>query len=545
MKPLAALAAVLVAAVGCLDTDQEYTLNADGSGKVRVVAIGSPFQFNFGGEKKKPEEGLREAVRDALSKSQGVDAWTAVEAKLRDDGKIHFSGTAYFKDLKALKLNILGMQSNGPDLGLEKSAGGGLVVELKDESERRPKGAKPAPGKLGEEELKAKMREERAQYQQSKPLMESFLKELKIRTRLVLPGAVAETGAFKKTAPNAAEIAVEGAAMLKAIDGAMMDDAFLRKQVESGGELGKDSPLGNEEIMERIFGFKGAPKVAVKGPLKDVFDYEAEAAPARAGAEALREKWGAKAPAGAPPAVAPAARGGALKGVRVGGARIVHFQDRDRGISPFNAELGLTLSLVAELPGSVLGLKDGRVGKAVSDAGEDLLPEKDWDREIHFPHLSEDKAAVVFDVKLRAPDAKARGLREVSGVLVYTVGGKTKDVDLGIAEFRKGARGKALGAVIEKIAPSEFDEKIVSIELKLETALETVASVEFLDAAGKPLPVERGGYMSSGDEVTLSFNSKGALPPKGRIVAKLFQDLAQYEAPFKIEQVDLLGRPLK
>ena len=55
----------------------------------------------------------------------------------------------------------------------------------------------------------------------------------------------------------------------------------------------------------------------------------------------------------------------------------------------------------------------------------------------------------------------------------------------------------------------------------------------------------RGGSWSSGNETSKSLTIKGKFPAKGRIVVRVYDDLKEYEIPFKIENVDLLGRPIK
>lgn len=65
------------------------------------------------------------------------------------------------------------------------------------------------------------------------------------------------------------------------------------------------------------------------------------------------------------------------------------------------------------------------------------------------------------------------------------------------------------------------------------------------DASGAALKTTDGGSWSSGDETSKTLTLKGKFPPKGRIVARVYEDLKEYEIPFKIENVDLLGRPMK
>jgi hypothetical protein len=368
-------------------------------------------------------------------------------------------------------------------------------------------------------------------------MIATFLAEAKVATRFVLPGALGEVHNFKKVGDRTVEVRMEGAALLAALDTMMKDDAYLRRSLESGRDLDKSGPPVDDALVEKLFGEKGPIKAATKGALAPIFDYEAEAGKAREGMLELLAKFGA-----APTAVAPPA-GAGFKSVAVSGVQWVHAADQERGITPFSkGQPTFSVAITAELGGTALSVKSGKLLKAVTDTGEDLLPKSEFDREISFPRLSEDKTAIVFDVPLTLPGSKAAGIREVSGTLVYLVADKTVDVDLGIASFEKGTKGKAHGAKIEK-AESGGDEG--QIGLKIGLGLDTIASIEFFDAKGTKLEANRQGYSSSGDESVLEFRIRGALPKKGKIVAKLYDEPKTYEAPFKVTDVDLLGRPKK
>lgn len=89
--------------------------------------------------------------------------------------------------------------------------------------------------------------------------------------------------------------------------------------------------------------------------------------------------------------------------------RWVKFEDRDRDIWPFNWTAGYTLSVVAELPGSVLKVSERELTKAEADNGGDLLPAKEWDRKITYANQSKDKSAAIFEVKLESPGDAVKG----------------------------------------------------------------------------------------------------------------------------------------
>lgn len=536
-KLAAAMVAILaIAMAGCLEQDNEFTINPDGSGKVKIKSVAAPVSFNLT-DKKSPEELLKQNVRETLEGSAGVDAWSDVVASLRDDGKTSFTGTAYFKNIDELKLKVMGVNSSGPELGVVKEPNR-LIVTLTGEK-KNTKAPEP-PGNLSEDQIKARMKEERAKYQQSKPMMEAFIKDVKIHTRVNLPGAVGEVHNFKKVGPAAVEVTFEGGKLLKAMESLIMDDAFLRKAVLEGRDISSTGPDDEGVFMEKLFGEKAPLSAITQGDLKTAFDYEKEAAPARKNLPELLKKYGAAA------AAIPQAAGAGFKSVKVAGVQLVTVADNERGVRPFNhSEPGMSLAIIAELSGAALTAKEGKVTKATADTGENLLPKSDFERKIHFPRLSDDKKAIVFDVKLNLPGPKSAGIKEVTGTIQYMVADKTKEVDLGLTEFKKGAKGKEYGVVIEKIEANTFQEGRQEMELRLNLAHEDLESVTFYDAAGKKLETSSAGYSSSGKETTVTYNVKGKFPAKGKIVAKVFDEPKTYDATFTISGIDLLGRPQK
>ena len=102
-------------------------------------------------------------------------------------------------------------------------------------------------------------------------------------------------------------------------------------------------------MNERLFGEAKPVKAVVKVDAKPQFDFAGELAAAKAAMLAIFKALGGAVP------VAVAPTGSAeLKSVKIGGVRWVKFEDRDRDIRPFNWTVGYTLSVIAELPGSVL-----------------------------------------------------------------------------------------------------------------------------------------------------------------------------------------------
>ena len=527
----------LVLAAGCLETEEEYTLNPDGSGKVTIKAIMRSVDM-MGSQKAGTEREMKSAVKKILGESKGVEAWKDVSYKRLDDGRIYFEGTAYFADVSKLKLKFGDTSRDMLTPSFKKGPGGETLFELEG-GEGTKSSRKDPPEKLTDEDVDREIKAARAQYQQMKPMMSAFFKDLKVKNRYHLPGTPEKVSNFKKAADGALEVILEGEKLLKAFDKRLTDDDWCKKQVKAGRNLLEEEGISSE-LNEDIFGEKGPVQAVLKGELKPLFDYKTEVEAAKIAFPEMVKKLDIQ---GIMP-VEPA-KGGGFKSLKVGGVRIVWLADMENRTTHFNQDVGYALSLEGEFPGSVLKIKDAVVEKAVADNGEDLLPERSWDRKARFPQLSKDKTKVVFEVRLRLPGEKVKGLKEVSGSLVYIVSGSAKKVDLGITEFKAGATGKEFGAKIESIRDSQWQEDCQGMSLKVELEPEAIKSVVFRGADGKTLDVAKGGYMAMGGTTTYDFTIVGKFPQKGSIEVEVYEQLKKHKIPFKIENISLLGQPVK
>jgi len=92
---------------GCFeDTKQEFTLNPDGSGKMLIESTFVPASEAIRDDEPTAEAAVQEAVREILTRSEGIEAWRDVSFSELKDGSFFFRGTAYFSDLLSVKLTI-------------------------------------------------------------------------------------------------------------------------------------------------------------------------------------------------------------------------------------------------------------------------------------------------------------------------------------------------------------------------------------------------------------------------------------------------------
>ena len=541
-KAIRALLMILAVCLltGCFESHQEYTLNPDGSGKVIHEVQFQPVDLSMGESPDNSEKQMKKTVQSILTDSSGVDAWKDISFKRTEDGRIFFRGTAYFSDLSKLNLKLGEVKQSGSNPVWKKTPSGDMVLELQGEN-KKGKGKEGTPPKpLTDAEISKKIAKEKAQFQKMKPMFAAVLSTLKQEMIFHLPGRKKEVTNLTENPDGSFTITFDGARMIDVIDAMFADDQWMRETIQAKGSIMDEGPSIDAKTNEILFGQKGPIRAVMGAPQKPLFDYGIEMAAAQADFPALLKRLGMASALPAKPA-----KGGGFKSVKVGGVRIVRFSDSDRGIRPFNYDSGYTLVLVGQLPGAVLEVKGGKLEKAVSLEGGDLLPKRDWDRKISFPRLSNDKTAVIFEVKCSLPGEKTKGFKEISGKLEYVVAGSSKEVDLGFTGFNAGTQGNAFSAVIKSLEESKYEKGHEVLTLELQLASNAIKSTRFLDGQGNPLNVSRQSTMSSGNTMVAGYDIEGKFPKNGRIVMEIFDALKRFEIPFSLNDISLTGQPLK
>ena len=220
------LASILLFAGGCFETEEDYVLNPDGSGKVVFKSVFQTVNI-MGDEEEGSEEEMKSAVTKILEESSGVDAWKDVTFKRTDDGRISFKGTAYFKNISKLDVKAGGIETSNLRPCIVNTPDGKMVLELKDGKEDG-RAVKKAPVNLKEEEITAKIKAEKAKYQKSKAMLAGMLANMKMVLNFKMPGTIEKTTNFTKQEDGTLCVTVKGESLLKAMDEFAADDAWWR-----------------------------------------------------------------------------------------------------------------------------------------------------------------------------------------------------------------------------------------------------------------------------------------------------------------------------
>ncbi len=403
-------------------------------------------------------------------------------------------------------------------------------MKKSDNPEEKEKKQQPT---LTADEKAKKIKEERAKFQQTKPMMSAMLGGLRQTVDFRLPGNIVASSNFKRSPLGTLGLIFEGGKMIEAIDKLMADDEWLGKN----GFDPQSAPEMDDEFCGLIFGEKAPVSASVTGANQPLFDYAVETTAARKGTEALQKKLGLV-------SIAAPAQGGQIKSIKVVGARIAREMDKKLDLRPFHQEAGYTLAVFVEFPGSILDITDKSViESALAGDGSSLIKgNRDWDRRLGFPKLSADQASAIFDVELKMPPPGVQGIKEISGLLQYRVSMATKETDLGQMELKTGSKSGELGASIEAIKDGWKDgTKELELKLKLKpTDLKAVHLVE----NGVRSELKRSGYSGSDNTTVFTFQIDGELPEKASLIVETYDKIQTFDAPFTLENLSLLGEPI-
>lgn len=222
------LAPACLLTAGCVEATLTYTLNPDGSGKVKIDAVVPP----WGGTAGPLDELVKDTLRHILQNSEGVTAWKEVSAELRDDGKVRFVGTGYFDDFNDVRFEMF------PALApkLLKSDDGALTLVFErddlDELDKAASERKRALREIPDAELDEYILRQRAAYQQSRAMLLAMLTGMDLKSVFKLPGPVREARVFDRVDESSVSTQHKGRQILDSIDEFMAhDNAWFRRRM--------------------------------------------------------------------------------------------------------------------------------------------------------------------------------------------------------------------------------------------------------------------------------------------------------------------------
>jgi hypothetical protein len=414
---------------GCEKTDQTFTLNPDGSGKMVHVAtfpldVESPSFGNNDGPKSDAEK-VAAAIKKILSKSEGVAVWKDVSCEATEAGLIKFVGTAYFKDFASFKPASLSgstKSKGGPQLQFSPTDNGyRATIQFKKNEPKKPSG-KTYEKPVTDEEKRKEIIRIRTTWQYTKHMMGMVVgNEVKSYTFVAPEATVVKSEQLEKT-DDGYRFVFDGAKIFEAMDEMMgLPDEQLMGLLDQGINL-KDG----EEAMAYLAGKMGMdPREGVVFEVKTEqpqFDFGKEVAAAQVETIALMQKYGTRAGGGdapAPEATAETASKGLIKASKVVSIRREFPTDE-------SSRARIAVGLKAEFDGVVTSLGEGWVESIIGDSGENLLTAP----KTLNGNLAGNRLAATFRVNVPVTEGGSR-IKKMAGTLSYAVSTGGKETDLG------------------------------------------------------------------------------------------------------------------
>ncbi|MBN2182921.1 MAG: hypothetical protein JW715_13500 [Sedimentisphaerales bacterium] len=528
---------------GCFEEKSEYTINPDLSGKATFDLIFTPSNIESRKQNASLQDLIEPQIEDILRHSKGIESWKDISFEFTDESAVHFIGTAYFPDVN--KLSIWRPEfSGGNGLQFSKDPSGRIIIELPNLSEGENEDRKPGAATLSEVELVQQVKLFKLRYNQAKPLMHAMFDNLKSDSLVHLPAKIEKISGFEKVNDTTIRIKWQGGQIIDTMEKMMADDEHLKRFIREGKTPFDGLP--DESLYNAIvFGQEGPVQVVLSSDSRDIFDYDAEVADARNNYDQMLKDLGLDLTRKTSPIEIPVASSISVEPgtVKVGGVRLVRYSDIQRNIIPLHQfDKGYTLSLILDLPEPNLILAKGRLEKAITDTGQNILPE--GKQETSFPELSKDGNTAVFEVNLSIPDEKAKGIAELSGTLWYLKSAGTKTIDLGLMEFVEGAKSQVEGFSIQSIETHSWSPGRTEMDLKVDLLRGHLISTKFYREDGTEIEVSSGGTSFTENRLLdVGYQVKGKFPPKGRIVLEVIDQITKHEIKFSLKNISLTGEP--
>ncbi len=305
MRGYAVMAVVLSACgllAGCFEGKADMTFNPDGTGKM-VGEITFPMEPPWqpapktGDELKTPEEQMKAVVTNIVKKSTGIDAWRDVSFEQVLGNRVHFKGTAYFKEASKVKF----FPDTRPRVGFGGEGQDATMLILTRATEKPPEAPVKFKAMSSDEATKA-MKDSRDLYKKLRPGFEEQVKGLKFDFVFRMPGVIGEVHGLKMQ-DDTLTASIDGNRILHAIDALLDDNAYLKEFLAESGQI--SSKWASDEMRQRLYVNKGEVWAKVGEPLHPQFDYKAESEAAKKAMPDMMVKLGLDVPPATKPATTP------------------------------------------------------------------------------------------------------------------------------------------------------------------------------------------------------------------------------------------------
>ncbi|GAB5561686.1 MAG: hypothetical protein SynsKO_33330 [Synoicihabitans sp.] len=520
---------------GCLEVKEDYTINADRSGKL-AFSFKKPadgIHISMGGETLEGEAKLTHVLKDMLNNSEGVTAWADVQAQLDEEDNMLVSGVAYFDDIQNLIFKYGALRVNGYEVEWTETDDGRVVLGIGGKSEPNANMAgKVAREDLTDERIEKEIVKQRRQLTGLRGMMEATLGGLKIEKTFRVAAEALEVVDFKRDDDGRYRYATSGDEILVQMKSLEDDEEFMRLAAIDS-LTGEAHGGGRSASMAHIV---GAPARLVLSPAEGsmLFDYAAEVAGAKAKFAHMMTSLGLEREM---PGLLPPEQGGGFKSFDLGGVQFVKDLGLESRIRPFHADPGVTLSFTGRFDGRINSWVEARIERAIDQAGNSLLPMQEHKRMISHGRLNEAHDAVTFEVPLN-PHADSTEIRHVVGTAAYEVAHGTENLVISFASTAADSEGSLAGVSVRKRGKADWGDDY-AWEITLPFAKPTIRDYEVYQPTGKRLETSEAGSSWTNDQTTLTLHSKTEFPETLELRLEIYRDIRRVEVPFEYHDIPI------
>ncbi len=513
-------------ASGCFETKQEFTLNPDGSGKAVIESSFTPttWLINPGGQD--PEKSAKDAIRKVIEEAEGADAWQDVSYRELDDGRLLFKGTVYFPELAKLKIGPIAFWR----YTMTNDQMGNLVITPVASELPPPYAHLRTNAPVTVEAIRLARR----QFRSAKPLLAVLFGSMRQETVFHVPGVVRHASNFETNSPQTLRIRFDGARYLEAIEERLFDARLTEEPTKAAGD---GFSVGDLLLNEKLYGERSPVRAVIKPNEQPLFDYATELAEARDAFPKLASLLDLDA---APRPRPRPAIDGEPASTKVTGIRWNFDGAEPRGWAGWAGADGYTLSLRAELPGTVLSVNKVLVSRALTLEGLSLLRNQPSANEFSCARLSPDWTQAHFEVRLNSPPRDSKGIAELSGFLECTSAENQRSVELVSGKLRGGVKGAEFGVQIDDIRSHMGGGEQMTLRARLSP--EHLRSLKAIGEGGQAVRLESRGRTQFGEEHIYTYVASRAIPRSGKLVAEVLLGSQTVRVPFSITNITLLGR---
>jgi hypothetical protein len=564
-KVILLISAALFFISGCIETEQEIFLNADGSGKAIMDIECSPMmamQYSMYNEESADSNAMVKEMVGQMLENDDILAWDGVDSGPTSEGGLFIKATAYFEDMSDISSGGSEIPFGGVGaFEIKRTDDGKMVLaevyyafEDEDANEDDKKKAE-----LTDKQIEFKLKQLKAQLQQSKMMMGQYMGDFRYKVTIHLPGVIEDANVFTVVDENTVMFEIEGKKIMEEFDKLLGDEANLREMVKSGdGDMGMMD--GDERYMRKLMlGTDEPMRVVIVPDASMNVDYTKDIETAKANFKEMVEKFGIEYvepievqidPNDVPEVVHTEVIGAALihksaikdnePGLR---ARQIYDYDKPR----------YQMHLFVDFSCPVSEIKRIEITSVVDDTGKQLVLVKEHGYSYH-DYFSADKTRVKFTVRLEPPAEAARSIKSVQGVITCVSSSKIEKAQLGFIELKNEAVSTNGDVKITHIYkddgfdPEEACSRAGQAYFEIANHGYKIHDIKLLDENGvklKAYPPCGQGMASFGNKTQLTMEFGEVIPEVAKIEVERTRHFAEYELHFQVENISLFGKAME